>query len=170
MKIDSQFQPTLAVSKDETRYALNNLHLDTAAKRLVATDGHMLCSIPVEVQEGDTTGPIQPDAFAMARKDQRKSGTVEIKANGSVALPNGVTYERPNVGQFPDYAQVIPEANRDGFKIGLDARLLYDLAVAIGSEKGRAIVTLCFGKDSADPIRVTRSDNEAVGVLMPCRI
>ena len=168
-----------ATSKnDVARPYLRHVYLDTAEQHLIATDGHILASIPVQTDPGDTAGFITVDAIKAARKAK----TV-IRANDTLAVENGPTFPRPtaeNEGDFPDYKKVIPEPSPFDFTIGIDAELLLRLAQAICANPKKPIVRLRFrnAKDENGGygiaqnlgIRVETFDPDRFGVIMPCRV
>ena len=71
MKIHKSLRPELAVSKDQSRYVLTEPWLDAENKVIVATDGRHMVVVPVEIEEGDTSGHVSAEALAGARKDKR---------------------------------------------------------------------------------------------------
>jgi len=181
MKTKAKYQIELAASKDINRLVITNVHLDVEAKRMIATDGRILASIPVDVEEGDTSGPITQEALKKSRQGysakQKDSLDIHIEANGDLKVINGkdgsvTTYERKEQGNYPNYKQVIPK-EAGSVKLCFDPVLLTRLAAAIGS-KGQ--VTLEFTPcektgEVKTAIKVTGcNDSEALGVLMPRRI
>ena len=68
----------------DVRVQIRDPHLDVENKCLVATDGHKLIRIPVEVSPADTSGPVPLDAIKDARK--RKLESAEIVCNGDATL------------------------------------------------------------------------------------
>ncbi|RMG17839.1 MAG: DNA polymerase III subunit beta [Deltaproteobacteria bacterium] len=108
-----------AVSTDETRYNLNGVFVESVdgRTRMVATDGHRLALIARDLggDFGLKDGVIIPrkGLDEMRRLLGEKPGTVALgfSANSAVFKTEGlVLIMRLVDGQFPDYAQVIPEA------------------------------------------------------------
>jgi len=159
--INEKQKPEICCSKDQTRPHLCAAYLDVDRKTLVSTDGHRLITVPVEVDEGDTSGPIPPQALADAR---RYGGT--IKANGAAVLSNGATFERPDV-QFPPYGAVIESKPQYPISISFNAKYLAEIAKALDAQKGQ--VTITFDAcDQLSPIHIT-TPHEGHAWLMPCR-
>ncbi len=152
------------------RAYLSAAHLDVDKKRLSVTNGNILAVIPVDLSEGDTSGPVTTEVIKAARAT--RSERVEITCNGGLGV-DGKTFERPDLGKFPDIDRVIPDGEPE-FSVGLNARLLFELAEAltVSNKANPPIVKLDFydltGKGA---IRVTAGKNpDAIGVLMPCRL
>ena len=171
MKLPNTDIERAAASNDIRRY-LNHVHLDVENQNLVACAGSILAVVPVEVDEGDTTGPITKDAIKLARKGAKKNEPT-VLANGSLSIPaQGVTMARPDDGVFPDYQRVLIR-DEDLPTICLDADLLVDLASALnrrGSQNNGVRLHLPRNVDA--PIKVEPMWGPAigtVGVLSPMR-
>jgi hypothetical protein len=206
MRLNKIYEIERAASKDLTRQHLCHCYLDVEKKRLVATDGHMLVSVPVtdlDKSPGpcpqDESGFVPTDVIKQARKLTPKTfgGDTIVSANGEHVFIGGATAPRPSQKDchFPPYEQVIPDY-REGtpgtVTVALDAKLLLELAKAIGKGGGgAALVKLTFPipgyvepEDSAellwskataervatadmlDPFVVEGADG-ALGILMP---
>lgn len=117
-----------ACSTDETRYTLNGVFLkgtDDAGLVAVATDGHRLAKLDVDA--GAVAGLI-PRGIIVPRHVfavlGEKAGAVTMRVGGShVELRDGetVVVARLIDGRFPDYAQVIPKAEKATVHARLDA-------------------------------------------------
>jgi hypothetical protein len=176
MKFDAKYKPELCTSADETRPHLCNVHFDAEKKCLVATDGHRMVMVPCVPEEHDVTGWITEDALKLARKDakKRRDETAQLGANGAL-VTSGCSMERPAAstewGQaFPPYQKVIPTYDPKGkgiTQIGLNVELLYGIMKALGAAHGNVVLTI---RGKLDPILVTTSEAEAIGVLMPVRV
>lgn len=177
MKIDPKFRPELCVSTDETRYQIMDPYLDTKAKRLVATDGHMLVAVPVEVSEDESSGYVSRFLLRLARRwfrRERPAGErVEI-VDGNV--PGGPSYPTDHArgSGFPDWRAAVPKRTRGTpgtVTIGLDAVYLKEIALALGGEDrpGGCQVTLTIDVvDLGTPLLVqSEGAPEAVAALMP---
>jgi DNA polymerase III sliding clamp (beta) subunit (PCNA family) len=163
-------------SKDPSRYNVCNVNLEQGdgSPVLVATNGHALAVLPVMADESEF-GPITVAAIIHGRKVAKSSklADTEFKTNGNYSFPDGSSLPLPDpsdVGEFPNWRQVIPDHGKNPvtLKLGLNPKLLFELAEAIDSPKG---VILEF-TDDMSPVRVTGSSAEAVGnfgVIMPMR-
>ena len=172
MKISKACKVELIASTDATRYVLNNPYLQ--GNKLIATNGKSLVMIPVERDSEDTDGPINVEAFKLSRKVLSGIKDSQIIANGQlkVATKEGqMTMPRKDLkgGTFPNWEKVVPNKNRGGYKICLNAELLFDLAQALG---GNEVVLEIL--DDSSPIVVKAHPDHAVpeslGVLMPIKM
>ena len=172
MKIKKECKIELIASRDETRHVLCNPYLQ--GSKLIATDGQRLVAIPVELEEGDSDGPIDCSAFKLSRKTSSGEKFSKISANGclKVETKDGeITMPRKNLEgySFPQWQKVLPNPDRGGIKIGLNAKFLYEIAQALGGD--RVVIEIL---DATSPI-VVKGSNEnyiegSIGVLMPVRI
>ena len=155
--------------------------LDAAKARLVATNGHVMAVIPVEVDENDVTGHVPMDAVKAARKVTKRDPYLLLEATDANVY--GDRYPRGDLGKYPNVDQIIDHLD-DGqgeADIVLDAKLLYDLAQAMIDCKTTepARVRLYFKRyangnvSEGAAIRVEPmgpgSVPGAFGVIMPCR-
>jgi hypothetical protein len=155
VKIAPQYKPEICAHKDGMRPEIAAPYLDVQRRRVVATDGRMLVAVPVEIESGDVSGFIGPSQLDLARG-------------------------RGPRGTFPDWTACVPtfkEGEPGTVTIGISARLLSDLAKALGSDSRRqvALTIKVDGNDAAySPMLVRRAENDAgldeVAVLMPVRI
>ena len=172
MKINKNCKIETIASSDETRHVLCNPYLE--GSKLIATDGQRLVMIPVEREEGDSDGPIDCSAFKLSRKTLSGEKLSKISANGclKVQTKDGeITMPRKNLEgySFPQWQKVLPNPDRGGIKIGLNAKFLYEIAQALGGD--RVVIEIL---DANSPI-VVKGSNEnyiegSIGVLMPVRI
>ena len=179
MKINKNCKIELACSTDKQRAAICNpyLEIDDKGARMIATNGQILAIVPVDPQEGDKAGLVPVDAIKDARKAKPASlPEATLACNGNVKLLDGRQYPRPDFA-FPNYRAVLPAENRPAkFTVGIDAKLLWELAQAMGTQG----VTLEFENElSAIKVRpsaagqhgsIKPADYEARGVIMPIRI
>ena len=172
MKIKKECKIELIASRDETRHVLCNPYLQ--GSKLIATDGQRLVAIPVELEEGDSDGPIDCSAFKLSRKTSSREEFSKISANGSLKVhtkDGEITMPRKNLDgySFPQWQKVLPNPDRGGIKIGLNAKFLYEIAQALGGD--RVVIEIL---DANSPIIVKGSHENyiegAIGVLMPVRI
>jgi hypothetical protein len=173
MRLDTKYKPELCVSKDGTRPNLAACHLAVEDSRIVATDGHMLVSLPCELA-GDTEGPISKEALVAARKFAKKTKQemLHVGANGKYTLEDGSVLPRTEAPDFPPYKQVIPSyEEEETLTFGINAELLATLQKALGADGVRVTVKIPRkGEHMMDPILVENaSDREAIGVVMPFR-
>ena len=170
MKYDANYRPELCLSKDHTRTNICYAHLDTAAKRLFATQGNMIVSIPVEVAREDITGGIGRENLVAAYKGKGKGKNTEIQIDASTTVKhNG----------FPEYFhKVIPEyriGTPGTISLSFDPKLLKALADAMGTHA--IVLTVPIEDSLTQPIVVQNGcdltspgvpkEQQAVGVLMP---
>ena len=174
--LHSKLELAVDNSKGSYRPVLTQAHLDVETSRLMATNGHILAVVPVDVEPGDVSGPVSIDAIKAARKTDKRCEQYEIKCNGSLELSDGQSF--PREGEFPQYPDVDSVSRQvdkpADFTINLNAELLYKLAQAIGADKkGDYRVRLSFRDIHSDKqktaIEVTNPANEAHGLLMPMR-
>ena len=175
MKLNNHQIELAAATQKDVRFYLRAPVLDTTDERepkLVATDGHILAVVPIELDDGDTAGPVYADALKASRKT--KEGT--LLANGSLQIPGGAEFPRPENGHFPDWRRIIPEHDAIA-DICLDAQQIINLAKAICDVKGnnQRHIKFYFQKtkdgavDSDRPVYVESADATGYGVIMPVR-
>lgn len=111
---------------------------------------------------------VSPEALKESRKVKGLAGYMDL--NGDIKLADGRRFPLPESDiQYPNWDRVLPEkGSKIAFTVALDAKLLFELARALGSD---GAVTLRF-IDELSPITVTpnRSFNGEHGVLMPMRV
>jgi DNA polymerase-3 subunit beta len=142
-----------AISTEETRYYLNGIYLHAAGTakaptlRAVATDGHRLAQMELELPKGadgmpgiiiprKTVGEVQrliedPDAEIL----------VEI-SSGKIRFTIGPTILTSKLidGTFPDYARVIPVSNDKELVVDKkEFAEAVDRVSTVSSERGRAV-------------------------------
>jgi DNA polymerase III subunit beta len=149
-----------AISTEETRYYLNGIYFHTAkrgegsALRAVATDGHRLAQIDLEMPAGAAGMP----GVIIPRKTVNELHRLIEDAGAGVRVAVSkakVRFEIGTVmltsklidGTFPDYGRVIPQANDKEMKVSnADFKSAVDRVSTIASERGRA-VKLSIGAD-----------------------
>jgi DNA polymerase-3 subunit beta len=128
-----------AISTEETRYYLNGIYLHVAEEkgtsllRAVATDGHRLARVEMEVPKGAAGMP----GVIVPRKTvgELRKLIDETEEPIEVALSSKLID-----GNFPDYQRVIPTGNDKSMTV--DRRMFaeaVDRVSTIASEKSRAI-------------------------------
>lgn len=163
----------LAAGTEQSRYTLQAVKLDVANKRMLATDGHILAIVPVEVSETDHDGLLTVDSIKQARKLHKSAkGISEMSVNGKFTVKTGAQSAEFDLttGQFPNVDAVVRKCEGPP-TITFNVDLLLRLAKAVAEKKydGTRVVSLWI-KGANDSIIVKGEiGNEAVGVLMPCR-
>ena len=166
-----------AASTEESRCTLKAVKLDVENKRMMATDGHILAIVPVEVDATDHSGLLSVDSMKQIRAMQRRSKSipVNIAVNGkATATGKSETSEFELVtGQFPNVDAVIPtgEKYEGPATVCFNVDLLVRLAKALGADEAhQGTIVQLWIKDASSPVLVKTSENpEAIGVLMPYR-
>ncbi len=182
-------------SKDQSRPAMTSLYLrivgEGAERRgyLEGTDSYKLGRVPVELADDDTEGFIPVEVIAAARKAK----LTDVRANGSLELREYDTvrasFPREDRGQFPDTDRLmeLEPARIEGetWRIGLNPRLLFELAEGIGAETVSLEFTATkpapgpdggpvdFRPSGLRPIVVRPMSGQtpdAIGLLMPVRV
>jgi hypothetical protein len=181
MIFNKSCQIDAATGDDITRQSLTSAYLNVGAKMLEATNGHLGVRLPVTVEPGDVSGYVTDDAIKAARKAAGKGSEASIHANGSLAVPNGPTFPRPDYGRFPDLASVMPayKAGDAGtVTVHFSPSLLADLCKAIGATTRTGMIGFTFKLPETegrykgrclDPIVISTSESSAQAVLMPAR-
>lgn len=140
-------------------------HARLVGDNLVASDGRVIAVVPViERDEGDTDGYISVEALAAARKASGhwRGRDAVVLANSELTVPGaGVKMLRPKESEYPNWAAVLPDKGRGKLRIGLNAKLLHNLADALGSE--------VLWLEISEPGNVVRVDGQrgAYGAIMP---
>jgi hypothetical protein len=153
VKIDRRYKPELCVEREGFRSELADPYFDPAHAEVVATDGHLLISVPAAVEPGDAPGYVSDrHEFGAPRK---------FPAWRSKALP---TWREGDEGTV---------------SVCLNATFLLRLARALDARERQVVLTFRVrkGEASKDPILVrargtawddtTEGDPEAFGLLMP---
>jgi hypothetical protein len=176
VRLRRYYKPEACATKDKDRTNLRDPYLDVEAEKIVATDGHRMVAIPVEVEHGDVSGYIARDFLKLGRKKSPKGEPVHIE-NRSVLRPFDIEWppDQDHVGDtFPDWRKVVPawnEKSPGAVTIGLNAHLLKGISDALG---GDGIVALTFMLEQRDSapflVRALGGDPEEIGLLMPCRV
>lgn len=181
MRMERRFKPEIIASKDETRFAMQNLNIDIHNDKtvIVATDGRQLVVVPCEIDSIHEIGLVPVEAIKQARtvKVKRKSrgrdiepAELEMSLNGKVQFDKGhvhITIDRPDVDiHYPKWPQFIP-TSEPTFTVSFNAEYLAGIAKALGSD---GAVTLQF-RGECDPIHITSDKHSgAFGLLMPCHL
>lgn len=152
VQIEKQYAIEECAAKDGIDRPHYSVYLDRS--RLVATDGHILASVPVVVDEPedgrdkDKTAAIPPargllpaEAIKEARKRAKRGhpGVLVVQDREAV-IPGGPSYPRPDPKLvFPRYEEIVPKESlpgREGYvTFSIDVALLARCCKAIGTEK-----------------------------------
>lgn len=185
-------KPELACSKDETREKILNpwitKHKD-GRHYMCASDGAMAVLIPVDMEEGETTGPVPIEALQKARKlSHRNNPKLAMGCNGDIKLQDGTSYARNQAVDMADLECYFNDPVEVTQTVTLDVGRLKRIADAMGClavriefcmdpevkpKKGEKEQTRferpmrIYPSGSGGPFKV--SDPQARAVLMPIR-
>ena len=165
------------VSQGKGRYSTDTVKLDVAAKKLVATDGHILAAVPVQIDETDHSGLLGVHVVKAVRnmaKREKFNPTVSVNGSINVIGVNEKAEYATAEGTFPNWENAIPKVKGKP-TISFDVNLLVRLADALRSgagTKGVKHVSLWIRNDvDAILVKSTESeDSEAIGVMMPVNL
>lgn len=179
MRFNKRFKPELCTkqtTRGVTNHALEHVLVDRKNKRLVATTGEMLVSVPCILEDDESTGPalVSPATLEAARKATGRDAIVGMHiALAGCTLANGVTHPAPTeeAQAFPHHQHVMPKfspGDAGTVSIACNPTLLLALAKALDSANG---VTLTWEATNPDVMRVESvhfegDAMEGVGVLM----
>lgn len=152
-----------AMSQDESRPFLNGVYLVLKKRelRLVATDGHRLSLVRVEVEADGEMAGIVP------RKAVQEMGRVLGGGEGAalavrenqffVRTPGFVLVSKLIEGQFPNYEQVLPKAHPRRLAVGREALIAGLRRVSVVADDRTRPVRLVAGPGT---LRLTASSQE----------
>lgn len=182
MKLHKSCKIESITSHDETRYAIceSYLSIKDGAATLVATNGKAMAMLPVLLDEGDVSGYVSENALKLARKQDKRSDFATVYLNGVAKLSDGSTMPREGTAKdatFPKWEQVFPkDESLHTQTIALDAKLLWELAQAMGTQ---GVVLRVKDGVSAILVSPTATSHHkwnkpacdgAKGILMPVRV
>src|ERR1700733_9711307 len=142
-----------AISTEETRYYLNGIYLHAASSnkaqtlRAVATDGHRLAQMELELPKGAVGMPgiIVPrktvSEVLRLMEDTEAEVAIEL-SSGKIRFTIGdaILTSKLIDGTFPDYARVIPLANDKELVVDKkEFEAAVDRVSTVSSERGRAV-------------------------------
>ena len=142
-----------AISTEETRYYLNGIYLHAAGAakaqtlRAVATDGHRLAQMELELPKGAAGMPgiIVPrktvSEVQRLMEDNEAEVLIEL-SSGKIRFTIGdaILTSKLIDGTFPDYARVIPLANDKELVVDKkEFEAAVDRVSTVSSERGRAV-------------------------------
>jgi DNA polymerase-3 subunit beta len=142
-----------AISTEETRYYLNGIYLHAASSgkaqmlRAVATDGHRLAQMEIELPDGAAGMPgiIVPrkTVAEVQRLMEDNDAEVAIELSpGKIRFTVGeaVLTSKLIDGTFPDYSRVIPVGNDKELVVDKkEFEAAVDRVSTVSSERGRAV-------------------------------
>jgi DNA polymerase III subunit beta len=142
-----------AISTEETRYYLNGIYLHAAGTakaqtlRAVATDGHRLAQMEIELPKGAASMPgiIVPRKTVGEVHRLMEDGETEVAIElspGKIRFTIGPTVLTSKLidGTFPDYARVIPVGNDKELVVDKkEFEAAVDRVSTVSSERGRAV-------------------------------
>ena len=122
---------------DGGRFMLSHVWLDVEGARLIASDGKALVIVPVEVEEGDVTGPIPVEVIKAAKAQTKgpKDAAVILSCGEADLIGLGVKWPRPAKGEYPNFERVIPK-DKAVIRFGVNVAYLRDLAGALSPDTG----------------------------------
>lgn len=183
--IPGKAKPSKSLSTDKTRPILQHAELRETDDgwELVTCDSYQMARVKLEISEDNgeplTPGPISMDALKAIEKSRGFTANGSVTPCDRYGTPAGPSYPRPDVGTFPQWDQLTPEAplDSDALVIGLDAKLLAALeqSLATDSYRGSHVylrLDLSKVKDGAylKPLAVSRNGRDFDGLLMPVRV
>jgi len=135
-----------AISTEETRYYLKGT-AKAQTLRAVATDGHRLAQMEVELPKGAAGMPgiIVPRKTVAEVHRLMEDGETEVTIElspGKIRLAIGATVLTSKLidGTFPDYARVIPSGNDKELVVDRkEFEAAVDRVSTVSSERGRAV-------------------------------
>lgn len=192
MKLPEKMNPMHCASKDNTRYILNGVKI--LGNLAVATDGRTLCVVKgTRETDDDERDALIPTRVAKAAWPQRK------RARGAILPMLMINPQGPEIagmkgeltttvldkemdkhtardidGNYPRFEAVLPDTSKHTLKVGINIKLLTNLAKAMGSDG----VVLHFNAEKFqsgsydEGMLVTATEGErteAFGVIMPIR-
>jgi len=181
MKLNKKIKIEAIASNDQTRHVITApfLEVENDKGNLIATNGQGLVVVPVELSKNDVSGHVSIQALKASRKEKNLEPSLECLEK-TIALQDGSSLPRIDLGEFPNWRQVIP--NQEGKtlqRVALNAEMLFAIASAMGT-KG---VILEFDASNFDqaPIKIIPTSSgkhneekpacyDAFGVIMPIRI
>ncbi len=177
MKFDKRKRVHLAASRPgaPTRFATDTVRFeltrDEGRGRLIATDGRILAVVHGKTDEKDEPckgASIPVEAVKLACNGKQSARADVVCGLTTVATHQGdikTIHPREDVLEFPDWEAAIPDPKRAIASVKIDAKRLWRLAQALGSD---GPIELEIGDDGCPALVRTldRSDRD-YGVIMP---
>jgi DNA polymerase-3 subunit beta len=153
-----------AVGDEETRYYLCGVHLHCHGGKpiAVATNGHVLAKISIDLDPGKDLGVIIPTKAVEILAEIANRSDVEIRIDrNKIALSSGpwAVVSKLIDGTFPDYTRVIPEPVKDRAEVASaeltasierhKAAAKLDTGIGLTWKNGTLITCLARSEDGA---------------------
>lgn len=176
MKMKNYLIEKASDTKNKKKPHFSEPYLDKENNRMLASNGFIIASVPVEVEEGDDDGHIPVDALIAARKKatKQKSETIVVDASDAALKIHYEPDSRLAMGKPKNMDNVMRNRGPERHTITLDANYLLNLAKAINYRGGGTAVTLHLPQDPRSAVLVTplnfeenKARNDAYGILMP---
>ena len=174
MKLWRKAKPEAVASKDVSRPLLTNLYLSVTDPGktgvLKATDSYCAVRIPVELDEKDTAGYVDPSSLTLARKGSKREQVDVLFDEDVVHIPeHGMILDRPKEqGTFPDIDQLFESLPAVEVEFGVNVNLLRKMADAFGTEELRIRVGSPLRPLHVLPISQLTGGPD--GIVMPIRL
>lgn len=140
MILNKQCKIELAASSDKFNPNVSEPYLDIPADRtkaeLVATDGTILCHIPVPVEDQETAGHLSGECLKTARRNTKNKDVMAFNLVGDrCGIEPGMQLPRNGQaeGEYPRWREVVPDPSGYQQVVALDAERLWRLAQAMGT-------------------------------------
>lgn len=178
MKFKAKLRPEDIASTDETRRHLTNVWFDKEKSKLVATNGHMIITVPCEAEACDSTGPVPTAALKSARKRKDKKNYARVRLSKRLADDGRALHRRDQGVTYPPYETVFPsfkKGDKGTVTFGVNPHYLVALLRAAGGDGTYSPlleITVNVTKEMLDPIRVVAAygDRDCEMVVMPGRV
>lgn len=125
----------------ETTYNQSLKHIKSFGRHLVASDGHVIAVVKVEREDDDVPGCFSTGLYAAARKN-KKINHINITAEKTSTQTKTGTLEEDTIPatEYPTIRPFFKKAKKAAktqtLTVGINSKLLYNLAEALGSEDG----------------------------------
>jgi len=173
MKLHRKYRVEQACSKDvHGRPALADPYLRILGDErgwLEATDSYIAARVSVRGVTYDSDGWVPVDALKQARKACGAVDEADVPCENGRVNVYGTVYPRPRPGStFAELESFYTEARLEDAMVefGIDAKLLYKLAQALGSERVRLRIRSPLKPIYVQPL----GDPDAEGLIMPIRL
>lgn len=178
MKFKAKLRPEDIASTDETRRHLTNVWFDKDKSKLVATNGHMIITVPCWTEPSDVTGPVPSAALKSARKRKDKTNIARVRLGKRLADDGKALHRRDQGTTYPPYETIFPsfkKGDKGTVTFGVNPHYLVALLRASGGDGTYSPlleITVNVTPTMLDPIRVVAAygDRECEMVVMPGRV
>ena len=175
MRIPKECKLEKACDKQASRWAWNLVEVERDGETAVfrASNGKVLAEIEIPL-EGESMPPkamIPPAAIKATRNGRQEPLPLRIQSDRVVAGENGATQTFPvpslEEARFPDVSKIWPEPPAVlPTTICINAKLLYDLAQALGAEDAQVKLTV-QGPEIPVEVRALVAPVKGRGLIMP---